>query len=256
MGTSTRLPGPTGGGWTSAKRSLSSWTPRPQSQPGSLVEDDRREAERTAEKFRDALRDALREDPERFGIQSSARASGDRLITVLDDLRQPDPALLRGIADHPYLAPADEFVRRFVAEVGGDGRLVVDAATRRAARRVVERLVDHDGPLADPLRPGGISGELFCALYQSFFGDLVGQFVHILIAENVKLALPVLALDPTDTVAGFVADQIVKVLPDPCAVANAREPEQPRLVDIARDLLAETVAEALGLGDSGLELAA
>ncbi|MFF5217625.1 hypothetical protein [Micromonospora sp. NPDC000442] len=255
MGTSTRLPGPAGGGWTSAKLSLSRWTPHPQSQPESLFEDDRRTAERTAEKFRNALRDALREDPERFGIKGSAKASGERLVTVLDDLRQSDPALLRGIADRP-LTPADEFVRRFVAEVGGNGRLVVDAATRRAARRVAERLMDHDGPLAAPLRPGGISGELFCALYRSFFGDLVGQFVHILIAENVKLALPVLALDPTDTVAGIVADQIVKVLPDPCAVANAREPEQPRLVDIARDLLTETVTEALGLGDSGLELAA
>ncbi|WP_406042079.1 hypothetical protein OG799_00885 [Micromonospora sp. NBC_00898] len=90
-----------------------------------------------------------------------------------------------------------------------------------------------------------------------FFGELVGEFVHILIAENIKLAMPALmVLDPTDTVAGFAADQIVKVLPDLCAEATAREPERPRLADVARELLVDTVTEALGLGDTGLELVA
>ncbi|MET8199581.1 hypothetical protein [Micromonospora taraxaci] len=115
----------------------------------------------------------------------------------------------------------------------------------------------QEGPLADPGRPRPVTGELFCALYRAFFGEVVGEFVHILIAENIKIAVPALViLDPTDVVAGFVADQVVKVLPDPCAEAVKRGPEPPRLADVAKDLLTTTVTQALGLGDSGLELAA
>ncbi|MER5457701.1 hypothetical protein ABT008_23275 [Micromonospora sp. NPDC002389] len=256
MGTSTRLPGPTTGGWTSTKRRLGGWTPDPESQPDELATTDQRFFEETAAHLRRALRDALREDPDRFGLQEAARAGGERLVTVLDDLRRPDPALLRDITDQGAITPEDEFVRRFVDEVGGDGRIIVDAVTRCTARRVAERLVDADGGVLAGTRTNGISGELFCDLYRLFFGGMVGEFVHVLIAEHVKLAVPVLALDPTGTVAGLVADQVVKILPDPCAVAAVREPERPRLADVARDLLAETVAEAVGLGDHGLELAA
>ncbi|MFI7023744.1 hypothetical protein ACIBMZ_13640 [Micromonospora sp. NPDC049900] len=255
MGTSTRLPGPTTGGWTSAKRRLDGWTPDPKSQPDELATSDQRFFEESAAHLRRALRDALREDPDRFGLQEAGRAGGERLVTVLDDLRRPDPALLRDITQSA-ITLEDEFVRRFVDEVGGDGRLIVDAVTRRAARRVAERLVDGDGGVLAGTRTTGISGELFCDLYRLFFGGMVGEFVHVLIAEHVKLAMPVLALDPTDTVAGLVADQVVKILPDPCAVAAVREPERPRLADIARDLLVETVAEAVGLGDHGLDRAA
>jgi hypothetical protein len=63
-------------------------------------------------------------------------------------------------------------------------------------------------------------------LYRAFFGEVVGEFVHVLIAENVKLAVPALViLDPTDVVAGFVADQVVKMLPSPCAEAVKRGPD-------------------------------
>ncbi|MFI7427454.1 hypothetical protein ACIBPB_10745 [Micromonospora sp. NPDC049836] len=256
MGTSTRLPGPKRGGWTGAKHRLSEWVPDNDSRPDSLTEDDRRIAEEVAAQFRRALRDALLDDPERFGLRDAALDAGQRLIAVLDGLRRPDPVVLRGLPGPDPAASGDEFVRRFVSEVGGDGRLVVDAATRRAAREVAERLVDPAGPLADTARPKRVTGELFCALYQLFFGELVGEFVHVLIAEHIKLAVPVLAFDPTDTVAGFVADQVVKLLPDPCGTAAAREPERPRLAEVARDLLSETVNEALGLGDTGLEFAA
>ncbi|MEU9825630.1 hypothetical protein [Micromonospora chersina] len=209
-----------------------------------------------ATQFRRALQHALLDNPERFGLREAALNVGQRLIAVLDDLRQPDPPILRDLPGQDPADSADEFVRRFVAEVGGDGRLVVDAVSRRAARAIAERLVSPAGPLADPARPQRVTGELFCTLYRLFFGELVGEFVHVLIAENVKLAVPVLAFDPTDTVAGFVADQVVKLLPDPCATATAREPGQSRLAEVARDLLTETVTEALGLGDTGLEVAA
>ncbi|MER6590624.1 hypothetical protein ABT214_01865 [Micromonospora purpureochromogenes] len=257
MGTSTRLLGPKKGGWTGAKGRLTKWTPEADSRPNSLTGDDRRAAEEVAAQFRRALRDALLEDPERFGLRDAAQDAGRRLVAALDDLRRPDPPMLRHFQDPTSTTPADQFVHRFVTEVGGDGRLIVDAAARRAARRSAERLIAPDGPLADPARPQRVTGELFCALYQLFFGELVGEFVHILIAENIKLAVPALVLlDPTDTVAGFVAGQIVKVLPDPCAEATARESVRPRLAEVARDLLVETVTEALGLGDTGLELAA
>ncbi|WP_091614588.1 hypothetical protein [Micromonospora mirobrigensis] len=225
--------------------------------PGSLGEDDQRAAEEVATQFRRALRDALRDDPTRFGLRDTALDVGQRLVTVLDDLRQPDPAILRDLPQQDTPAATDEFVRRFVTEVGGDGRLIVDAIARRAARGAAERLVAPAGPLADPARPQRITGELFCAIYRLFFGELIGEFVHVLIAENIKLAVPALVvLDPTDTVAGFVAGQVVRLLPDPCDAATAREPERPRLAEVARELLTDTVTEALGLGETGLDLAA
>lgn len=257
MGTSTRLPGPKHAGWTGAKARLSKWVPDSISAADRLSEADRRTAEDVARLFRRALRDALLDDPERFGLREAALNAGHRLVALLDDLRHADPPMLHELSGEGSTDPADEFVRRFVAEVGGSGRLVVDAATRRAARSVAERLVAPGGPLASPATPQRLNGELFCTLYQLFFGELVGEFVHTLVAENIKLAVPALVvLDPTDTVAGFVADQVVKVLPDPCAAGAAREPERPRLADVARDLLTETVTQALGLGSPDLELAA
>jgi hypothetical protein len=256
MGTSTRLPGPRGGGWSGAKGRLSRWAPSTDSRPGWLTNADQRTAAQIASRFRQALRDALLAEPDRFGLRGTAREAGHRLVAALDELRRPDAPLLRDLSESPSVAPADEFVRRFVAEVGGDGTLIVDAVARRAARKVADSLVGPDGPLADPTTPSGITTELFCALYRTFFGELVGEFVHVLIAENVKLAVPVLVmLDPTDVVAGFVAEQVIKVLPDPCETAAAREPGRPRLAEVARELVAVTVDEALGLGDE-MELAA
>ncbi|MFF0234341.1 hypothetical protein [Micromonospora sp. NPDC005254] len=254
MGTSTRLPGPKNGSWTAAKGRLGNWTPDATSRPDQLLTPDQERAEAIAAQYQRALRDALNADPEAFGIRAAAEQAGARLIELLDGLGRADSPLVRDVA---AWGDADEFVRRFVGQVAGDGQLIVDAAVRRAARRVAEHLVMPDGPLADPSRPKPVSGELFCALYQAFFGEVVGELVHIFIAENIKIAVPALAiLDPTDVVAGFVADQVVKVLPNPCAEAVERGPEPSRLADVAKDLLTTTVTEALGLGDSGLELAA
>lgn len=254
MGTSTRLPGPKNGSWTAAKGRLGTWTPDATSRPDQLLGHDQQRAEAIAAQYQRALRDALNADPEAFGIRAAAEQAGGRLIELLDALGRADPPWVRDLAAQ---GDADEFVRRFVGQVGGDGQLVVDAAIRRAARRVVEHLVTQEGPLADPGRPRPVTGELFCALYRAFFGEVVGEFVHVLIAENVKVAVPALVLlDPADVVAGFVADQVVKVLPNPCAEAVKRGPEPPRLADVAKDLLTTTVTQALGLGDRGLELAA
>ncbi|MEV4493455.1 hypothetical protein AB0K04_25495 [Micromonospora coxensis] len=220
----------------------------------SLTDGDPGGVTEVAVQFRRALREALQDDPEAFGLRDAALRSGERLVEALDGLRHRDPPMLRHLSASQ---PADDFVRRFVAEVGGDGRLVVDAVTRRAARQVAERLLAPDGPLADPTRPQRLTGELFCALYQLFFGKLVGEFIHVLIAENLKLAVPALVLlDPTDMVAGLVADQVVRILPNPCAHAAAQEPGRPPLVEAARELLTETVTQALGLDDTDLELAA
>ncbi|MEU5905355.1 hypothetical protein ABZ780_13390 [Micromonospora sp. NPDC047467] len=250
MGTSSRLPGPKNAGWTGAKDRLSRWKPDSASQPDQLLEPDRRRAEVIATRYQDALRDALIADPDAFGIQDAAKQAGGRLIELLDDLSRS--AGLPVAQSNP-----DEFVRGFVSHVAGDGQLIVDAAVRRAALRIASSLVDSDGPFANADRPARLPGELFCALYQAFFGEVVGEFVHILIAENVKIAMPALViLDPTDVVADFVADQVTRVLPNPCAEAAKRGPAPPRLADVAKDLLTTTVTAALGLGGSDLELAA
>lgn len=254
MGTSTRLPGPSHGGWTGAKGRLSRWTSDAADRADSPPDDEPGPATDVAAQFRQALREALQDDPEGFGLRDAALRGGERLVRVLDELRHRSPSVLQHLSPSE---PADDFVRRFVAEVGGDGRLVVDAVTRRAARQVAERLLAPDGPLTDPTRPQRLTGELFCALYQLFFGELVGEFVHVLIAEHLKLAVPVLVLlDPTDTVAGLVAHQVTNIVPNPCGHAAASEPDRPSLAEVARELLTEAVTQALGLDNTELDLAA
>ncbi|MGW0737039.1 hypothetical protein [Streptomyces sp. NPDC002851] len=110
-------------------------------------------------------------------------------------------------------------IARFTSAVGGEGGTIADAAVRRAAATSMQRLLDTH---PEVLAPGdrGWSGDLLCLLYQWFFADTVAEFLRIVIAEKVKLVVPVLPLaDPEDHIADWVAERVLRLLPNPCEEA-------------------------------------
>ncbi|WP_406093324.1 hypothetical protein [Streptomyces sp. NBC_01013] len=210
------------------------------------------------------LHRTLREDPSAFGLYDVACAAGERLTTVMHTKSAPQND---GGADvGPDAADngmdRTEFVSRFTAAVGGEGGTISDAAVRRAAAATADRLARH---CPEVLAPGGSQwpGDLLCLLYQWFFADIVAEFLRVVIAEKVKLVVPVLPLaDPDDHIADWVAERVLGLVPNPCeeaaalldAAAEAEEdvaavtnPAAFALAQVARGLVPRAVGAALGL---------
>ncbi|KOU07187.1 hypothetical protein ADK88_11865 [Streptomyces sp. NRRL F-2295] len=109
----------------------------------------------------------------------------------------------------------------------------------------------------------GWSGDLLCLIYQWFFADVVAEFLRGVIAEKIKLVVPVLPVaDPEDHVADWVAEQVLHLVPNPCeeaehlknaveqaedAVATFEDPTVGTLAQVARGLVPRAVGAALGL---------
>ncbi|MFJ8955157.1 hypothetical protein ACIRO1_34175 [Streptomyces sp. NPDC102381] len=198
------------------------------------------------------LHRTLREDPTAFGLYGAARAGGERLTAGMPSIWE--------LSEN-----GEEFVTRFTRAVGGDGGTMADAAVRRAtassARKLVQAL-DQQSQAGAPPRPGGLSGDLFCMVYQWFFADVVAEFLRSAIAEKVKLVVPLLpAVDPEDHIADWVAEHVVGLLPNPCeeaaelqeavdtaqAVASTAEEPLGALRLAAERLVPQTAGRALGL---------
>ncbi|MFF5769254.1 hypothetical protein ACFY8V_03615 [Streptomyces californicus] len=154
------------------------------------------------------------------------------------------------------------FAARLVRAVGGEGGTVADAAVRRAAAATADRMAaQHPEVLAADGR--GWSGDLLCLIYQWFFADVVAEFLRGVIAEKIKLVVPVLPVaDPEDHVADWVAEQVLRLVPNPCeeaerlksavdqvgdAVTAFEDPTVGTLAQVARGLVPRAVGTALGL---------
>jgi len=206
-----------------------------------------------AERCRRDLADALRDAPDLADLRPTAIRVGGNLVRTLGELLDGRSPLL-DVPGATAEEREDHFVAGFVTAVGGNGGLVSDAVARRAARRAAEQLLGEGSPVADALRDGGetgarISGELFCTVYRHFFGEYVGEFVRTAVGEGIALAAAPLALpvDPTGLVAGAVARQVMKILPDPCDAAADRQPRDGLLTTVAGELLTDVVDRALGI---------
>ncbi|WP_447037514.1 hypothetical protein [Streptomyces sp. DSM 118878] len=213
------------------------------------------------------LHRTLREDPSAFGLHDAAFAAGERLTSIMDALPLAPDTDPTGDGDVPWDYPEDGggpegFVARFTAAVGGEGGTIADATVRRAAAATADRISKlHPEAVA----PGGSgwSGDLLCLLYQWFFADVVAEFLRAVIAEKVKLIVPVLPLaDPEDHIAGWVSERVLHLLPNPCAEAQRltdaaqqaegmvtalEDPTIGALVQVARGLVPRAVGVALGL---------
>ena len=253
MGTSSRWPGPGGrtglaSEWTRARKRASAWQ--------SDAADSLAQLDDIAADHLDVLHRTLREDPAAFGLYEAACSAGARLTTAAADAWGQS-------------RDGDDFAARFTAAVGGEGGTMADAALRRAAATSAGRLLEklEQSPEAGGLPGrGGLAGDLFCLLYQWFFADVVAEFLRAVIAEKVMLVIPVLpAVDPEDHIADWVAERILKSLPNPCeeaaelkeAAEQAEEAlpgsEDPLrvLLFVAQGLVPRAVGCALGLLANG-----
>ncbi|MFD4607038.1 hypothetical protein ACFWOT_02785 [Streptomyces sp. NPDC058440] len=249
MGTSTRWKGPSGDRWSSAARRLARWR-----------EDSRNADQRLEEIAADylrALHETLRADRSAFGLYDTACAAGERLAGALGSLA------VEGAES------ADVLVARLVSEVGGDGGMLADAAVRRgvaaAVRDVRDRHPELDDAMDAGVAGGGFAWDILCDLYQVFFADMVGEFLRSVVAEHVKLAVPVLiATDPEGRIADWVAEKVVDLVPNPCeesaeatdlaqavdtaqSVMGAAQEPAAALPKIAESLVPRAVGKALGL---------
>ncbi|MFE2673716.1 hypothetical protein [Streptomyces hygroscopicus] len=249
MGTSTRWKGPNGDRWSSAARRLARWR-----------EDSRNADQRLEEIAADhlcALHETLRADRSAFGLYDTACAAGQRLAGALGSLATEGAE------------SSDALVARLVSEVGGDGGTLADAAVRRGVAAAVRDVRDRHPEMDDAMNGNGAGGgftwDILCDLYQVFFADMVGEFLRSVVAEHVKLAVPVLiATDPEGRIADWVAENVVDLVPNPCeasaevtghaqavdtaqsAVGVAQDPPT-ALPKIAESLVPRAVGKVLGL---------
>ncbi|MFF1955516.1 hypothetical protein ACFVWX_00700 [Streptomyces sp. NPDC058220] len=223
MGTSTRWKGPNGDQWSSAARRLARWR-----------EDSRNADQRLEEIAADhlhALYETLRADRSAFGLYDTACAAGERLAGVLGSLAAEGAE------------SADALVARLLSEVGGDGGTLADAAVRRGVAAAVRDVRDKHPELDDAMDAGtargGFAWDILCDLYQVFFADIVGEFLRSVVAEHVKLTVPVLiATDPEGRIADWVAEKVVDLVPNPCEeFAEATDLEQ--AVDTAQSVVGD-----------------
>lgn len=269
MGTSTKYPGPSGGAWATANRRLGRWVGNidrsaAENVQGNendshglipaerLVQDYDEEAKGLAGQYRDALADTLRRDPAAFGLRDALRMGGNRLADTLESLRTEATDWFPEREGSPQ-AREEAFVRRFTEEVAGSGGLIADAAIRQAAVSCAQTLLKDPGPLRDavmegrPVQGTGISGELFCMVFQLFFKDALTRFITAIVAGKVRLVFPVLhAIDPAGKIASWVGQQVAALIPNPCE-QGAGLADRPSLKDLATGLVDESVDRVLGI---------
>ena len=179
--------------------------------------------------------------------------AGARLIDVAEELAEAGVDEFLGVG-HDGLSREERFVVEFVRRVAGSGGLIADAVVRRSATRTAATLVRDHAVLREALG-GGTGGaargrldpDWLCIIWKLFFGDLVETAVAAVIAEQLQMAVPVLAVvDPAQAVPDWIAEELIKVLPSPCD--GGRQDSSKSLIAVARDSLEDTVEGALGSG--------
>ncbi len=196
------------------------------------------------------LRRVVQRDPDALGLRPAMTTAGKRLVDVAEELAEAGVDEFLG-AHRGDMSRADRFVAEFVRRVGGTGGLVADAVTRRSATRIAATLVREHAALREALRDGADGGRLdpdwLCVIWKLFFADIVETVVAAVIAEQVHVVVPALAVvDPTHAVPEWIAEKLIKALPSPCDEGR-RDSTQP-LTAVARGWIEDTVGEALGSG--------
>ncbi len=272
MGTSSKWLGPPGGAWRRATagltRSLNQLDKGPanngRTRGGTIspevpiVLDDGLPPDKVAhhgQAFFDALRTELRADPESFGLRRVAQETGLRLVDVLASLEQHGVDVLGPFDRVAVHERMDVFVERFTDRVAGSRGLIVDSVVRGAVVRSVERLLQQSQTLRHAVRTGhggagGISDELFCDSYRTFFAGVVTGFLESVIAGKVKLMFPVLpVVDPAADIADWIAEKVTALIPTPCQEKQERNANDTgaSVADLGRSLTEETIERALGI---------
>jgi len=266
MGTSRKYPGPRGGAWTAANYRLGHWVSnldRKAAAAGSngarardtleeLSQESNEKACELADRYRAALAAELAGDPTAFELRDALRTGGTRLVETLESLRTGTAGWFSCAEESPQ-AREDAFISAFADHVAGSGGLVTDAVVRQAAVACAQKLLNTPGPLQEAIRDGkpiqgtGITGDLFCLVFQLFFKDALARFIATIVAGKVRLAFPVLhAIDPAGKIADWVGQQVAALIPDPCEQGETLA-DKPSLADLANGLITESVDRVLGI---------
>ncbi|MHA6627840.1 hypothetical protein ACU61A_20580 [Pseudonocardia sichuanensis] len=169
----------------------------------------------------------LDRDPEAYGLRRVGTTRGQEFVRAVRELQGR-------VVDDPSEAGRAQGVAAFTISVAGSGASVADAVVRRAAARAGQRLLGQCGT------------ELFCVVYREFFADLVAGFLQAVIAEQIRLAVPGLDIvDPTGRVAEWIAEHLMALVPDPCAVGVPRPGTS--VLDVAEELVPRAVDTVLGI---------
>ena len=214
-----------------------------------------------APRLADDLLDTLRRSPQRAALKQRLDQQARQVVDALEDLQ------LNGIEQAlgaPRGTSPDErelwFVEAFAARADASGGTAIDVALRRAAVAAADDMLYRDPRLGEAVRSGSaheyrISGDLLCWVYAAFFAHAVAGFLHMVVAEHLKAALPVLYLDPTGRIAGVLANKLVGLIPNPCEEQVNQLDRAVSLADTARRLIGPVTSQLLGDGDMGMEAA-
>ncbi|GAA4209141.1 hypothetical protein [Actinocatenispora rupis] len=203
------------------------------------------------------LATGLRLHPSRVLLAEPITARARALVDTLDRLQ------LNGLAGIGVVgASPDERELQFMAAFLGDRSTgtVPDYAVRRGLRSTIDTALRDNAPLRQAVRSGNAGyrppRDLFCAIFQMFFADAVRAYLRTVVAEHLKIALPVLYLDPTGLIADTAAKKLVSLVPNPCEEEHRRAgPHHDSLAGTARSLVVRAVSQILDLDEPGVEAA-
>lgn len=243
MGTSIRWPGPRGEHWKKLHQEIKELTPRQQEDPAPDVRSVARRCIRALQ-IDSAAGTGIPK------IRSTLHEAGSGLVEALEELveqglgaEKPDDAA--NSAERLAFAHQD-----LVDLIVGPPGTVGASATRKAAERVAHELLNAQGPVREAVensRPITISDDLFCLLYRLFFEDLVIAFIEAVVVEAaLEAAVPGLTLlDTTGQLREALAEEVASLLPLPCEERKKPHRTGQSVFDVARDVLADTVANVL-----------
>lgn len=267
MGTSTRWPGPKGGPWTAPNRKLG--------QVGRTVAQSSRigrgrdavalapiemtdvVADRTRQIVDEcvaALQQTIRADPDTYELRTTMVATGKNLVDALDDLHTTGLARFGPSPDGTAEVQAAVFVNRFVDRVVGVAGTPAGSAARQAATFCGREVLRSEPRLSRAVENGWftteyrLSNKVLCDIYKLFFERTLGEFVKSVVTAKIVLWLPgVYLVDPNGRIPDWVAEKVVSDILDPCQEQHRRGDEAGSVVDLARDLIEETVRRLFGL---------
>jgi hypothetical protein len=200
---------------------------------------------------------ALRAHPSRALLVEPITVQARALIDTLERL-QLDGLVGIGVVG----ASPDERELQFISAFLGDVSpgTVPEYAVRRGVRSTVETAIKDNAPLRAAVRSGDggyrMPRELFCSIFQLFFADAVRAFLRAVVAEHLKIALPVLYLDPTGLIADAAAKKLVGLVPNPCEEERQQPgPRRDSIAGTARSMVVRAVSQILDLDEQALEAA-
>jgi len=232
--------------WRNGDKALDTWSRRVEPDGTGLSMSDKDANEIATAYLADLQRTTARAS-ETNPLRQALLSAGSRLPAAIELISED----LRTLAASPQpdidaIASATE---TFVNALGANSGTLIDAILRRGAAAAVQEAIQTLS--ADPsdkdssASAGPLGQSLYCQLYRLFFAHAVAQVVTTVIAEKVKLAVPVLyVLDPAGVIASWVAKRLFSLLPNPC---QAEVDDGGSLQTVGKERARESVDRALGI---------